>query len=179
MRRLSGAVEVGVARAHGLAVLVHERGGVELGVDHHGVRAGVPEQRLDHVDRRVVVQMLGRERAPAIVRAQHELAAVGPARSRLSGETGEAGADLAVGDHARVSGALEQVGRARAGAFLVRVPAVAGGHVRGGVEGLDVADDLGDDTAEAVADRQHPRAVELRRLDVQQVVGAAVGCAGV
>ena len=60
-------------------------------------------------------------------------------------------------------------GRGRAGAarFLVRVPAVAGGHVRGAVEGLDVADDLGDDAAEAVADREHARAVELRRLDVQ------------
>jgi hypothetical protein len=43
--------------AHGLAILLDELTGVELGVDHHGVRRGVPEQRLDDVQRRVVVQM--------------------------------------------------------------------------------------------------------------------------
>jgi hypothetical protein len=73
-----GAMEVQVGGAAGLAVLVDQRGRVELGVDHHGVRRGVPEQRLDDVDRRVVVQVLRGEHPSAVVRAQYKLTAVGP-----------------------------------------------------------------------------------------------------
>jgi hypothetical protein len=72
---------------------------------------------------------------------------------------------------------LEQVGRARVGAFLAAVPVVAGRHSVGAVERLDVLDDRSDHAPQPVADRDHARAVELRRLDVQQVVEAAVGLA--
>ena len=61
-----------IETAHGLAILLDELTGVELGVDHHGVRRGVTEQRLNDVHRRVVVQMFGCKDAPAIVRQQHE-----------------------------------------------------------------------------------------------------------
>jgi len=73
------------------------------------------EQRLDHVDRRVVVEMLGGEHAPAVMRTKHQLAAVGPARAGRAREPGEAAADLAVSDLAGVPGALQQVRRVRAG----------------------------------------------------------------
>ena len=55
------------------------------------------------------------------------------------------------------------------------VPVVARGHGRGAVEAADVGDDVGDHAPEAVSDRDHAGAVELRWLDVQQVVGAPVG----
>jgi hypothetical protein len=137
----------------------------------------VAEQRLDDVDRRVVVEVLGGEHAPAVVRAQHQLAAVAAPGAGRAREPGEAAADLAVGDLAGVPGALQQVGGVRACLLLAAVPAIAGRHLAGAVERLDVADDLADHAAEAVADRDHPRAVELRRLDVQQVVGACVAVA--
>ncbi len=57
-----------IETAHGLAILLDELTGVELGVDHHGVGRGVPEQRLNNVHGRVVVQMFGCKDAPAIVR---------------------------------------------------------------------------------------------------------------
>ena len=65
---IAGVIET----AHGLAILLDELTGVELGVDHHGVRRGVTEQRLNDVHGRVVVQMFGCKDAPAIVRQQHE-----------------------------------------------------------------------------------------------------------
>ena len=54
-------------------------GRVKLDVDHHGIERGVTEQRLDDVDGRVVVEVLGGEHPPAVMRAQHQLGAVGPA----------------------------------------------------------------------------------------------------
>jgi hypothetical protein len=57
---------------HGLAILLDELTGIKLGVDHHGVGRGVTEQRLNDVHGRVVVQMFGCKKAPAIVRQQHE-----------------------------------------------------------------------------------------------------------
>jgi hypothetical protein len=75
------AVEVGVGGAHGLAVLLDEPVGVELGVDHDRVGRGVAEQRLDDVHRRVVVEVLGGEQPPAVVRAQRQRRAVGPRRA--------------------------------------------------------------------------------------------------
>ena len=61
---------------HGLAILLDELTGIELCVDHHGVRRGVTEQRLNDVHRRAVVQMFGCKDAPAIVWQQHERRAV-------------------------------------------------------------------------------------------------------
>ena len=65
-----------IETAHGLAILLDELTGVELGIDHHGVRRGVTEQRLNDVHRRVVVQMFGCKDAPAIVWQQHKRRAV-------------------------------------------------------------------------------------------------------
>jgi hypothetical protein len=45
-----------IETAHGLAILLDELTGVELGVDHHGVRRGVPEKPLNNVHGRVVVE---------------------------------------------------------------------------------------------------------------------------
>src|SRR5579885_1966203 len=42
------------------------------------------------------------------------------------------------------------------------------------IEGLHVADDLGDHTAQTIAYRNHPGAVVLRRLHVKQVIYAGV-----
>src|SRR5438552_11045827 len=50
-----------IGTADGLAVLLNELTGVELGVDHHGVRRGVTKQGLNDVHRRVVVEMFGRK----------------------------------------------------------------------------------------------------------------------
>jgi hypothetical protein len=58
--------------AHGLAILLDELTGVELGVDHHSVGRSVTEQRLNDVHGRVVIQVFGCKDAPAIVRQQHE-----------------------------------------------------------------------------------------------------------
>ena len=43
------------------------------------------------------------------------------------------------------------------------------------VEAFYVSDDLSQDTTESVADGDDTSAIELRRLDVQQVIDAAVG----
>ena len=61
-----------IETANGLAILLDELTGVELGVNHHGIGRGVTEQRLNNVHGRVVVQMLGLRDAPAIVRQQNE-----------------------------------------------------------------------------------------------------------
>jgi hypothetical protein len=53
-----------IETAHGLAILLDELSGVELGVDHHGVGRGVLEQLLNNVHGRVVVQMFGCRDAP-------------------------------------------------------------------------------------------------------------------
>ncbi len=80
------AVDVEVHAAHGSAVLVDEFVGVELGVDHDGVDGGVPEERLDDVDRGVGVEVFGSEQAPAVVGRQVEWAAVGSGCAGVGGD---------------------------------------------------------------------------------------------
>jgi hypothetical protein len=71
-------------------------------------------------------------------------------------------------------GALQQVRRARARETFVVVPMIAGWHGVCAIEALHMADDLGDDASETIADGNNARAIEFRRLDVEQVVHAAV-----
>src|SRR5437899_12955964 len=56
-----------IETAHGLAILLDELTAVELGVDHSGVRRGVPERVLSDVHRRAVVQLFGCKDGSAIV----------------------------------------------------------------------------------------------------------------
>jgi hypothetical protein len=82
-----------IETAHGLAILLDELPGVELGVDHHGLGRGVTEQRLNNVHGRVVVQMFGCKDAPAIVRQQHERRTVRAAGFRGDRDLADAGAN--------------------------------------------------------------------------------------
>jgi len=78
-----------IETAHGLAILLDELTGVELGVDHHCIGRGVTEQRLNHVHGRVVVQMFGCKDAPAIVRQQHETRPVRAAGARVNRDSAD------------------------------------------------------------------------------------------
>src|SRR5271165_4010883 len=82
-----------IETAHGLAIPLDELTGVELGIDHHGVRRGVTEQRLNDVHGRVVVQMFGCKDAPAIVWQQHERRAVCAASSSVDRDLADATAN--------------------------------------------------------------------------------------
>jgi N-terminal domain of anti-restriction factor ArdC len=110
-----GSVDVGVEAAHGLAVVGDELVGVELGVDHHRVDRGVPEQRLDHMDRGVGVEVLRCEHAPAVVRGQDQLGAVCVLGASLLRDPAEPAADGVGVDRAGMADALQQVGRSGAG----------------------------------------------------------------
>ena len=111
------------------------------------------KERLDDVHGHVVVQMLGREDAAAVVRQEHERTAVRPARARRDGHGAESGANRLDAERARMFGALQQVRRARARETFVMVPMIAGWHGVCAIEALHMADDLGDDASES-----HPRA---------------------
>jgi hypothetical protein len=63
----------------------------------------------------------------------------------------------------------------RAGAALVMVPVITERHLRCAIETLHALKNLGEDAAQSVANRNHPRTIELGRLDVQHVVEAAIG----
>ncbi len=168
------AVDTEVHAAHGLAVFLDHPGRIELGIDHDGVEAGVAEKGLDHLDRRVVVQVLGGEHPPAVMRAQHQWASVGVAGASGRGQLAQPVAN-GVGAHgARMPGALKQVGSPGKGPQLVIVPPVTSRDLICAIEGPDVADDLGDDPAETVADRDGAGPAELGRLDVEQVVDLPV-----
>ena len=71
-------------------------------------------------------------------------------------------------------GTLQQVRGTRPRLTFVMVPMIAGRHGLRAIEPLHVPNDFGDHAAEAVADRNHARAIELRRLDVEQVVDPTV-----
>src|SRR5688572_27584293 len=71
-------------------------------------------------------------------------------------------------------GALQQVRRARARETFVVIPMIAGRDGVRAIEAFHMPDDLGDDPPEAVADRDDPRAIEFRRLDVEQVIDPTV-----
>ena len=71
------------------------------------------EERLDDVHRHVVVQMLGREDAAAVVRQEHERTAVRSARARRDRDGAEPGANRLDAERARMFGALQQIRRAR------------------------------------------------------------------
>ena len=86
----------------------------------------------------------------------------------------ESGANRLDAERARMFGALQQIRRAWPRLTFVMVPMIAGRHGLRAIEALHVADDFGDHAAETVADRDDARAIEFRRLDVEQVVHAAV-----
>ena len=62
--------------------------------------------------------------------------------------------------------------RARAWEPFVVVPMIAGWHGVCAIEALHMADDLGDDASETIADGNDARAIEFRRLDVEQQYAA-------
>ena len=76
---------------------------------------------------------------------------------------------------AGMADALKKVRRRRAGTLLVQVPMIADRHGVAVIEALHMADDLGQDAAEAVADGDDASAIKLRWLDVQQVIDASIG----
>jgi hypothetical protein len=116
----------------------------------------VSKQRGDDMDRRVVVEVLGGEGTAAIVGLQHQRRPVGPAGLGGGRQLPQPTPDGADPDDARVSGSLQQVRRTRQRRLLVDVAPVARRHRGGAVEGPHVADDLGDDAAEMVTDRDDP-----------------------
>jgi hypothetical protein len=70
------AVKRNVQATDRLPVFLDQRGGIELGVDPDRVEGRMSEERLDDVHGHVVVQMLGREGAAAVVGQEHERAAM-------------------------------------------------------------------------------------------------------
>ncbi|HTY28660.1 MAG TPA: hypothetical protein VMD51_11045 [Mycobacterium sp.] len=135
----------------------------------------MPEQGGDHVHGGVVVEVLGGEHAAAIVRGQPQRGAVGVAGAGGDRQLLEALPDRLGRHRTGVPGALQKVGRSRQRCLGGVVAPVAGRHGVDVVEGLDVANDLGDHPAQAVTDRDDPGAIVFRRFDVQQVVDPTVG----
>ena len=178
---LGGRIAQAVFAMHGvvesadrLPVLLDHLRGIELGVDHHGVEARMAEQGLNDVDRHVVVQVIGREDATTIVGQEDERPAV---RSTCTGggrDGTQSAANRLDAEWTRMFGALQQVRRARSGLPFVMVPMIAGRHGRRAIEPLHMADDLGDHATETVADRNHARAIKLRRFDMEHVVHAPI-----
>jgi len=132
-----------IETAHGLAILLDELTGVELGVDHHGVGRGVTEQRLNNVHGRVVVQMFGCEDAPAIVGQQHESRAIRAAGFRSDRDLADAGANGLNASSAGMANALDQIRCWRARTLLQQVPMIANRDRLAVVEAFYVSDDLG------------------------------------
>lgn len=121
----------------------------------------MPEQRLDDVRRRVVVEVLGGEDPTAVMRVQDQRAAVTATGTGRFGEAPQPGADVLGLDHRRVLGPLEQVGGAGQRPALVDIQVVARRHRGAVVEATDVRDDVRDHAPEAITDRDHASAVEL------------------
>jgi hypothetical protein len=69
---------------------------------------------------------------------------------------------------------LDQIGRRWPWHLLREVPVVANGHMTGPMKALHMANHLGDDAAQSVADGKDACAVELRGLYMQQVVDAFI-----
>src|ERR1700733_3182078 len=166
------AVEGVVKTTNRLSVLFHEVSRIELGVDHDCVDGGVAQQRLDHVDGRVVVQVLGCKDAAAAVWKHNERGPVGSLDAAGQGDCLEPSSDGLNADGAGVFGALQQVWTGGPWATLVMVPVITERQLRCAIETLDVLENLGEDAAQSVADRNHPLTIKLRRLDVQHVVEA-------
>jgi hypothetical protein len=97
-----------IETANGFAILLDELTGVELGVDHHGVRRGVTKQRLNDVHGSVVVQMVGCKDAPTIVRQQHERRTVRAAGFRGDRNLTDAAANGLNASSAGMANALDQ-----------------------------------------------------------------------
>jgi hypothetical protein len=131
-----------IETAHGLAILLDELTGVELGVDHHGVGRGVTEQRLNNVHGRVVVQMFGCEDAPAIAGQQHESRAIRAAGFRSDRDLADAGPNGLNASGAGMANALDQVRRWRARTLFQQVPMIANRDRLAVVEAFYVSDDL-------------------------------------
>src|ERR1700733_13485505 len=100
-----------VQTADPLPVLFDQSRGIELGIDHDGIRGGMAEQCLDDMDGRIVVQMFGGKHTPAIVWQQYERGTVGASGFGKNGEITNAAANRLDPGSAGMSDALEQVGR--------------------------------------------------------------------
>lgn len=87
------AVKRVVQTTNRLPVLLDPRGGIELGVDHDRVEGRMSEERLDDMHEHVVIQMLGRQDAAAVVGQEHERAGVGSARASRDRDGAQAGTD--------------------------------------------------------------------------------------
>ena len=163
-----------VDASQGPPVSLDQFGRVELGVDHHRVDGGVAQQRLDHMGWGVVVEVFGGEHPSAVVGFEPQWGAVcmsGIGRHRHPGQTRTNGGHS---DGGGVAPRLQQIGGSGSRLFLVVVPMVDGRHRGGAVEAFDMADDLGEDPSQPVADGDDPGPIEPGRFDVQQVVEATV-----
>jgi len=61
-----------VEAADSFAIFLDQRLRIQFGIYQDRIDSGVAEERLNHMHWRVVVEMLGRENAPAIVGLQAE-----------------------------------------------------------------------------------------------------------
>lgn len=163
-----------VAPAQRPPVSLDELCGIQLGVDHDGVHRGVTQEGLDHIGRRVVVEVLGSERPAAVVGPEPKGAAIGLAGAGGFGQITDVGADCLDPDGGGVLHGLQEIGGSRARAVLVGVPVVTRRDGGSAVEALDAFEDLGEHPAQPVANGDHPGPVALRWLDVHEVVAPPV-----
>jgi hypothetical protein len=63
-------------------ILIDQSVRIKLRVDHHGVETLVTEERLNHMRRCTVVEVLGGEDSTAIVRRHQQRTAIVAARTR-------------------------------------------------------------------------------------------------
>src|SRR5579883_1343068 len=159
-----------VQTADRLPVLFDQSGGIELGINHDGIRGGMAEQCLDDMHGRIVVQMFGGKHSPAVVWQQYERGAIRAPGFGKYGEFTNTAANRLYAGSAGMPDALEEVRRLWSGALLHRIPMITDRNIGAVIEALHMADDLGQDPAETVPNRDDTSAVVLRRLNVQQVI---------
>jgi hypothetical protein len=109
------------------------------------------EQCLDDMHGRIVVQMFGGKHSPAIVWQQDERGAIRAPGFGKYGEFTNTAANRFNPGRTRMPDALEQVRRWRSGPLLHQVPVIADRHKIAVVEALHMANNLGQDAAEAVS----------------------------
>src|SRR5207245_691240 len=134
---------------------------IQFGVHHDRIQSGMPEQRLDHMDRGIVVQMLRSKHAAAIMWMQFQRRPVGGPRSSCQGELAQASTDGLDPNGAGMPYPLQQIGSTRELGMFVQIPVITERDKGGSVELLHMPDDLSKHPTQAIADRENASAVIL------------------
>src|SRR5208283_4819067 len=96
-------------------------------------------------------------------------------RSRVDRDLADTAANGLNAGSAGMANALDQIRCWRARTLLLHVPMIANRNRRAVVEAFYVSDDLRQDSAEPISDGDDASTIKLRRLDVQEIIDAAVG----